>query len=161
MGRSLLVRVLIAVIVFAPLPGAAQSTLPIAVNQRVRLWTDASDAVTGRVAAVNPQTVQVEVSGVEPITVATAAVRRVEVSRGQTTKGQGFKKGALWGAIILASIGAVSGALQHEQVGEDGATVAEAALLGIWSGALFGGLIGGAIGAARAGDKWEQVWPND
>ena len=87
------------------------------------------------------------------------AVRRVEVSRGQTTRGQGFKKGALWGAVIIASISAVSGALQHEQVGDDGATVTEAARLGIWSGGLFGGLIGGAIGAARAGDQWEQVWP--
>jgi hypothetical protein len=49
--------------------------------------------------------------------------------------------------------------LQHDQVGEDGATVTEAALLGIWSGGLFGGLIGGAIGAARSGDQWEQAWP--
>ena len=159
MGRSLLVRVLIAAIVCTPLPGAAQPTLPIAVDQRVRMWTDAADAVVGRVSAVTPQTVQVSVSGAEPVTVATKTIRRVEISRGQTSKGQGFKKGALWGAIILASIGAVSGALQHEAVGEDGATVAEAALLGIWSGALFGGLIGGAIGAARAGDNWEQVWP--
>jgi hypothetical protein len=159
MGRSLLVGVLIVVVVFTPLPAAAQAALPISVNQRVRLWTDASDALVGRVVMVSPQTVQVEVTGVEPITVATTTVRRLEVSRGQTTKGQGLKKGALWGAIILASIGAVSGALQHDQVGDDGATVAEAALLGIWSGALFGGLIGGAIGAARAGDNWEQVWP--
>jgi hypothetical protein len=159
MGRSWLVGVVIAVIVVTPMGGAAQSAVPIAVNQRVRVWTDASDAVVGVVAMVNPQTVQLEVTGVDPITVATSAIRRVEVSRGRTTKGQGFRKGALWGAIILASIGAVSGGLQHEQVGEDGATVAEAALLGLWSGALFGGLIGGAIGAARAGDRWEQVWP--
>ena len=159
MGRSLLVRVLIAALVCTPLPGAAQSTLPIAVDQRVRLWTDAADAVVGRVSAVNTQTVQIALPGAEPIIIATKVIRRVEISRSQTSKGQGFKKGALWGAIILASFGAVSGALQHETVGEDGATVGEAALLGIWSGALFGGLIGGAIGAARAGDKWEQVWP--
>ena len=159
MGRSLLVGALIVAVACTPLPCAAQSPLPIAVDQRVRLWTDAADAVVGRVAAVTPQSVQVAVAGVEPITVATAAVRRVEISRGQTTRGQGFRKGALWGAVILASISAVSGALQHEQVGDDGATVTEAALLGIWSGGLFGGLIGGAIGAARAGDRWEQVFP--
>ena len=159
MSRSLLGRVLVAVMVCAPVPGAAQSPLPIAVDQRVRLWTDAAGAVVGRVSAVNAQTVQVSAPGAEPITVATGSIRRVEISRGQTSKGQGFKKGALWGGIILASIGAVSLGLQHEQVGEDGATVTEAALLGIWSGALFGGLIGGAIGAARAGDRWEQVWP--
>ena len=159
MGRSLLVGVLIVAVACTPLPCAAQSSLRIAVDQRVRLWTDAADAVVGRVIAATSETVQLAVPGVDPITVATKAVRRAEISRGQTSRSQGFRKGALWGAVILASIGAVSGAFQHEQVGEDGATVTEAALLGIWSGALFGGLIGGAIGAARAGEQWEQVFP--
>ena len=140
-------------------PASAQSSLPIAVDQRVRLWTDAADAVTGRVTAVTPATVQLSVEDREPVTVATSSVRRVEISRGQTSRGAGFKKGAIRGAIILGAILAVSGAFQHEQVGEDGATVTEAALLGLWSGGLFGGLIGGGIGAARAGDQWEQVWP--
>jgi hypothetical protein len=90
---------------------------------------------------------------------AVPAIRRVEISRGQTSRGAGFKKGAIRGALILAAIFAVSGAFQHEQVGDDGATVTEAALLGIWSGGLFGGLIGGGIGAARSGDRWHQVWP--
>ena len=159
MRRSLLVCALIVAVACTPLPCAAQSSLPIAVDQRVRLWTDAADAVVGRVAAVTPQSVQIAVADVDPITVAATAGRRVEVSRGTTSRGAGFRKGALRGALILAAIFAVSGALQHEQVGEDGATVAEAAALGIWSGGLFGGLIGGAIGAARAGDQWEQVWP--
>lgn len=138
---------------------SAQSSLPIAVDQRVRLWTDAADAVTGRVTAVTPSTAQVAVEDRDPVTIANSAVRRVEISRGRTSRGAGFRNGAIRGAIILAAISAVSGALQHEQVGEDGATVTEAALLGIWSGGLFGGLIGGGIGAARAGDRWEQVWP--
>ena len=157
---TMTLRVLTALFLCAgSAPAAAQPNLPIAVDQRVRLWTDAADAVVGRVAAVTPQSVQVAVAGVDPITVATTAVRRVEVSRGQTARGAGFRKGALRGAVILGAIGAVLNALQHEQVGEDGATVAEAAALGLWSGGLFGGLIGGAIGAARAGDRWEQVWP--
>jgi hypothetical protein len=159
MGRSLFVRAIVVAVVCLPLPSAAQSPLPVAVGQRVRLWTDAADAVVGRVVAVNAQMVQVAVSDADPVGVATNTVRRAEVSRGRTTRGQGFRKGALWGAIIFASVGAVSLALQHEAVGDDGATVTEAALLGIWSGGLFGGLIGGAIGAGRAGDRWEQVWP--
>jgi hypothetical protein len=159
MSRSLLVGVLIVAVACAPLPCAAQSPLPIAVDQRVRLWTDAADAVVGRVAAVTPQSVQIAVAGVEPITVATTAVRRVEVSRGQTSRGAGFRKGALRGALILGALGAVLLPLQRGEVGDDGATVAEAVALGIWSGGLFGGLIGGAIGASRAGDRWEQVWP--
>lgn len=140
-------------------PAAAQTALPIVIDQRVRVWTDAADAVVGRVIALTPQTVHVAVAGVDPITVATTAVRRVEVSRGGTSRGAGFRKGALRGALILAAIGAVSGARQHDQVGEDGATVAEAAALGIWSGGLLGGLIGGAIGASRAGERWQQIYP--
>jgi len=159
MSPSLRVGALIVAIAWTPLPCAAQSSLPVTADQRVRLWTDAADAVVGTVAAVTPQSVQISVGGVDPITVATTAVRRVEVSRGQTSRGAGFRKGALRGALILGAIGAVLSALQREQIGDDGATVAEAAALGIWSGGLFGGLIGGAIGASRAGDRWEQVWP--
>jgi hypothetical protein len=140
-------------------PASAQSNLPIAVDQRVRLWTDAADAVTGRVTAVTPATAQVAVDGRDPVTIATTAVRRVEISRGRTSRGVGFRKGAIRGALIMGALGAISLGLQHEQVGEEGSSVAKAAALGVWSGGLFGGLIGGAIGAARAGDRWEQVWP--
>ena len=157
--RSHAVRLTIAAALCVAVPASAQTRLPIALDQRVRVWTDAPDAVIGRVASVSADTVLVAVDGRDPATVAVAAIRRVEVSRGQTSRGAGFKKGAIRGALILAAIGAVSSALQHEQIGDDGATVTEAALLGIWSGGLFGGLIGGAIGAARAGDKWETVYP--
>ena len=140
-------------------PLAAQSKLPVAIDQRVRLWTAAAEAVTGRVVAVTPETVQVAADGQTPVTVAVATVRRVEVSRGGKTKGAGAKKGALWGAIISGTIGAISLGLQHDAVGEDGSSVGEAVALGLFSGALFGGLIGAGIGAARAGEKWEQVFP--
>ena len=159
MSRSLVVRALVVAVACAPLPCAAQSPLPVAVDQQVRVWTDAADAVVGRVAAVTPQSVQIAVAGRDPVTVATTAVRRVEVSRGTRSRGAGFRRGAIRGALILGALGAVLLPLQRGEVGDDGATVAEAAALGIWSGGLFGGLIGGAIGAARAGDRWEQVWP--
>ena len=158
MGRFVLVRVLIVAIVCTPLPCAAQSPLPIAVDQRVRLWTDAADAIVGRVATVTPQFVQIAVAEGDPITVTRPAVRRIEVSQGRALRGAAFRRGAIRGALILGAILAVSGALQHEQVG-DGATAAEAAALGLWSGGLFGGLIGGGISAARRGDVWQQVWP--
>jgi hypothetical protein len=159
MNRSWLARAFVVAVACAPLPCTAQSSLPITADQRVRLWTDAADAVVGTVAAVTPQSVQISVGGVDPITVATTAVRRVEVSRGRTSRGAGFRKGALRGALILGALGAVLLPLQRGEVGDDGATVAEAAALGLWSGGLCGGLIGGAIGASRAGDRWEQVWP--
>ena len=140
-------------------PLAAQSKLPVAIDQRVRLWTEAAEAVTGRVVAVTPETLQMAQDGRDPVTVAVATVRRVEVSRGGSSKGAGAKKGALWGAIVAGTIGAISLGLQHDTVGEDGSSVGEAVALGLWSGGLFGGLIGAGIGAARAGEKWEQVWP--
>ena len=140
-------------------PSSAQSSLPIAVDQRVRLWTDAADAVIGRVTAVTPATAQVAVDGRDPVTIATTAVRRVEISRGRTSRGAAFRQGAIRGAIIMGALGAVSLGLQHEQVGEEGSSVAKAAALGVWSGGLFGGLIGGGIGAARRGDDWEHIWP--
>lgn len=140
-------------------PASAQSSLPIAIDQRLRLWTDAADAVTGRVTAITPATVQVAVDDRDPVTVSTTMVRRVEISRGRTSRGAGFRKGAIRGAIIMGALGALSLGLQHEQVGEDGSSVGEAVALGLWSGGLFGALIGGGIGAARSGDRWEQIWP--
>jgi hypothetical protein len=59
----------------------------------------------------------------------------------------------------MAGIGAVSLGLQHDEVGEDGSTVGEAVALGLWSGGLLGSVIGAGVGAARAGEKWQQVWP--
>jgi hypothetical protein len=81
------------------------------------------------------------------------------VSRGNTSKAAGAKKGALWGAVIAGTIGAISLGLQHETVGEDGSSAGKAAALGAFSGGLFGGLIGAGVGAARAGEKWQTVWP--
>ena len=160
MRRTRLVCLVVLAVLsgFAP-PASAQSSLPIAIDQRIRLWTDAADAVTGRVTAIAPATVQVAVDDRNPVTVATATVRRVEISRGRTSRGAGFRKGAIRGAIIMGALGAILLPLQHEEVGEDGSSVGEAVALGLWSGGLFGGLIGGGIGAARSGDRWEQVWP--
>ena len=138
---------------------SAQASLPISVDQRVRVWTASSTAVTGRVASVNADGFEVTEDGRAPIRIARAAVQRIEVSRGRTSKGAGAKKGALWGAIIMGAAGAVLLPLQHEEVGENGSSVGKAAALGAWSGGLFGGLIGAGVGAARAGEKWETIYP--
>jgi hypothetical protein len=137
----------------------AQSALPISVDQRVRVWTSSPAAITGRVTSINAGGFEVTEDGRIPISVARASVQRLEVSRGGKSRGAGAAKGALWGAIITGAAGAVLAAVQHEQIGEDGSSVGEAAALGAWSGGLFGGLIGAGVGAARAGERWEQVWP--
>ena len=134
----------------------AQAALPIAVDQRVRVWTASSTAVTGRVASVTADGFEVAEEGRAPIRIARASAQKIEVSRGTTSKGAGAKKGALWGAIISGAIGAALLPLQREEVG---ASVGKSVALGAWSGGLFGGLIGAGVGAARAGEKWDQVWP--
>jgi Flp pilus assembly protein TadG len=137
----------------------AQSALPIAVDQRVRVWTSSPAAITGRVTSMNAGGFEVTEEGRVPVSIARVSVQRLEVSRGRKSPGAAAARGALWGAIIAGAAGAVLAALQHEQVGEDGSSVGKAAALGAWSGGLFGGLIGAGIGAARAGETWEQVWP--
>ena len=142
-----------------PAFAAAQTALPIAVDDRVRVWTASQEAITGRVASVSADGFEVSNESGGRVRVARAAVQKIEVSGGVTSKGAGAKTGALWGAIIAGTAGAISLGLQHETVGENGSSVGHAAALGAWSGGLFGGLIGAGIGAARAGEKWEQVWP--
>jgi len=136
-------------------PAGAQSSLPLSVDQRVRVET-AGSTITGRVVAVSPDSVRLAVEGQDQVTIATPTVRRVDVSRGS---GRKTKKYAIRGAIISGAIGAISLGLQHDSVGETGSSVPKAAALGAWSGALFGGLVGAGIGASRGADRWEQVWP--
>jgi hypothetical protein len=152
--------VLIALLICgSSMPASAQSLLPIASGQRVRIWTAAAEAVTGRVAAVTRDTVQIDVDGRDRTTVAALTIRKIETSGGGKSRGAGAKKGAIRGALIAGAIGAVALGLQHDEVGDDGASVGEAVALGLWSGALFGGAIGAGIGAAHAGEKWTQVFP--
>ena len=158
MKRNIVMCVFVA-ICGVPVFAAAQTALPISVDERVRVWTSAPEAVTGRIVSVSADGLEISNASGAPVRVARPALTRIEVSRGVTSKGAGARKGAIWGAIILAGAGAVLAGLQHDQIGEDGSSVGHAAALGAWSGGLFGGLIGAGVGAARAGERWEQVWP--
>ena len=126
-------------------------------SQRVRITNDNGQLI-GTVVSVTSDSVRIT-DGAQERAIPLAGVRRIDVSTGVTSKGAGAKKGALRWGLILAGVGAVSLGLQHDEVGEDGSSVGEAVALGLWSGGLFGGLIGAGIGAARAGEKWEKVWP--
>jgi hypothetical protein len=132
---------------------SAQASLPINVDQRVRLTIAGDSTRVGRVISVTAQSVRM---ADDEHDIAAKNITRVEVSRGHASKA---KKYAIRGAIISAAIGALSLGYQHDTVGEDGSSVGEAAALGAFSGGLFGGLIGGAIGATKSADRWEQVWP--
>jgi len=158
MTRNIVMLAVVA-ICGAPAVAAAQAALPISVDQRVRVWTSAPEAITGRVVSVSADGMELSNEGGAPLRVARPTVQRIDVSRGVTSKGAGAMKGAVWGAIIAGAAGAVLAGLQHDEIGENGSSVGHAAALGAWSGGLFGGLIGAGVGAARAGERWEQVWP--
>lgn len=145
----------IVVVTCLATPAFAQTGLPVAVDQRVRI-TAADATHVGRVVAVAADSVRVSIDNNAPVSIATPTIRKVEVSRGRESKA---KKYAIRGAIISGLIGAISLGLQHDTVGEEGSSVGKAAALGAFSGGLFGGLVGGAIGAATGADRWEQVWP--
>jgi hypothetical protein len=152
------VAFLVCILVLVTTLGA-QTPLPIAVGQRVRVWTAAPQAITGRVVSTDAASFEVSADGGAPVRIARPAVQRLEISRGGASRGAGARKGALWGAIISGAIGAVLLPLQRESIGENGSSAGQAAALGAWSGGLFGGVIGAGVGAARAGENWEQVWP--
>ena len=149
---------LIVIVSLCPVPLRAQAPPAIDVGARIRVWTSEMGTVTGRVEASTSETLVVQPdTKTASVSMPVASLSRIEISRGLRSRKASAWKRAKWGAAIGAVPGALSLALQHEQVG-GGASVAEAAALGAWSGGLFGGLIGAVVGSAHPGEIWERVW---
>jgi hypothetical protein len=127
-------------------------------GDRVRLSTRSMEKKTGVVESATADTLLIRLDGeIRSLSVPIADLTRIEVSHGERGRCAAAWSKGKWGALIGAVPGAISLALQHEQVGDDGSSAGEAALLGAWSGGLFGGLIGAAIGALNPGEAWERV----
>lgn len=127
-------------------------------GDRVRVSTRSIDKKAGVVESATADTLVIRFDGtLAAFSVPVADLTRIEISDGPRSRCAAAWSKAKWGVLIGAVPGAISLALQHEQVGEDGSTPGEAAFLGAWSGALFGGLIGAAIGARNPGEAWEKV----
>lgn len=127
---------------------------------RVRVSTADADGITGRIEQINADSLLIELAGESrSLSVPFVDMTKIEVSRGRRSRAQGAWTKAKWGALIGAVPGAISLGVGHEQVGENGSSVAEAVALGAFSGGLFGGLIGAAIGAISPGEAWEGVSP--
>ena len=143
------------VVVFSAALAEAQETPPLLPGDLIRLETANEGQVTGELTTVSADSLVVR-RGRMSLTVPVAELTRLE--RGyRKTRGESAWDGAKWGALILAIPGAISLAIQHNQVGEDGVSVPQGAALGAFSGGLFGGLIGAAIGASRPGTRWESI----
>lgn len=127
-------------------------------GERIRVKTLAGDRLTGRVAETSSDTIVIELDGDS----GSRSIPKGDLASIETgaprSRSRGAWSKAKWGALIGAVSGTTLG-FQHEQVGEDGASVAEAIALGAWSGGLFGGLIGAAIGALSPAEEWVKVNP--
>ena len=125
-------------------------------GQRIRVTTPDGERWTGHLDERTSEALVVDLDdGGGTRTFALADVKELESGRPRSRSRAAWSK-AKWGALIGAASGTTLG-FQHEQVGEDGASVAEAVALGAWSGGLFGGLIGAAIGALNPGEEWVKV----
>ncbi len=159
MWRTLLLSLVASCILSVELQG--QDAAALAAGDRIRLRTPALGEVAGSLESLTADALVLQI---EPesllVTVRLADVTSVERSSGYVTRSQSAWNAAKWGALVGAVPAAISLGLQHENVGENGSSVAGATALGAFSGGLFGGLIGAAIGAGRSGDRWEQVSPS-
>ena len=107
-------------------------------GQRVRVTTTAGDRLTGRVGEKTSDAFVVELDDDRGSqTIPLVDVTTLETGRPQSRCQSAWSK-AKWWALIGAASGLTLG-FQHEQVGEDGSSFAEAAALGAWSGGLLGG----------------------
>jgi hypothetical protein len=127
-------------------------------GERVRIKTTAGERLTGRAGETTSDALVIELDDDRGSrTISSAEVSSIETRRARSRSGGAWSK-AKWGALIGAVSGTTLG-FQHEQVGEDGASVGEAIALGVWSGGLMGGLIGASIGALSPGEEWVKVSP--
>jgi hypothetical protein len=153
--RARLIQV--AICCLLPVQLAAQTTPPVDVGDRIRVWTSDMSKVTGRVEAMTSDTLVFQADRqTASVSIPFAALLRLEVSRGFLSRRASAWKRARWGAAIGAGGGAISLGLQHNQV-QGSVGPAHAAALGAWSGCLFGGMIGALVGATRPMEKWERV----
>jgi hypothetical protein len=125
-------------------------------GERVRIETTAGERLTGRARETTSDALVIELDDHRGSrTISSADVSSIETRRARSRSGGAWSK-AKWGALIGAVSGTTLG-FQHEQVGEDGASVGQAIALGVWSGGIMGGLIGAAVGALSPGEEWVKV----
>lgn len=127
-------------------------------GERVRITTSAGDRWTGRVKETTSDAIVLDLDDESRArSILKEDVARLERGEPRRRSRAAWSK-AKWGALVGAVSGTTLG-FQHEQVGEDGASVAEAVALGVWSGGIMGGLIGAAVGALSPGEEWVKVNP--
>ena len=127
-------------------------------GRRVRVTTTTGERLTGRLGGSTSGAIVVELDDARgsrsvPVTDVTGLE-----TRSSRTRSRGAWSKAKWGALIGAASGTTLG-FHHEEVGEDGTSVAGAVALGVWSGGVMGGLIGAVIGAVSPGEEWVKVNP--
>lgn len=139
-------------------PAAAQSSAggwPFTVGERVRLYSAPGDVLRaeGIVEQMDWDRVVLSLSDggrdeVRPQPNDLIAIRR------PTPRGERVRTGALWGAFLGASVGAISG--PFAAAGPESLTAGEGVALGAAAGGLLGAAAGAAIGAVVRHHHWER-----
>lgn len=152
-----LVLLLLAAPALAPAAvGAADSDLPVAVGQRVRVREAGGQRVTGEVVEVLPDALVVRVTKrAQARRLDLSRLDRLEISRGEHGNAHvgaiaGFVPGFAFGALI----GAAAGCFEDDSGDCD--SLAPALIGGIFVGTVTG-VIGALIGWAVRTEHWEQV----
>jgi hypothetical protein len=145
---------LLLLAMFAGAAGA--QTLAEGARVRLTLLEPPQKRVVGSLLAIRPDAVEIRPDSLSR-TIARANIDRLEISRGiKSGSGKGAKYGAIFGGVILGSLGIFAAAVANSESSEHVSPVAAGAAYGL-AGAVVGGGLGALIASGSHYEKWEQV----
>jgi hypothetical protein len=161
MGRNHVLVLLAAAMVGTALPAQEVSTLMP--GERVRIKsTDLRGEFIVRSAGQDSLVVGTMTSD-ETWTLPVESLRSVEVSGGKRSRPAAIGRGAGFGALLGASVGAVLGFADGDDECAEGNwciiqfSAADKAVMGGLAVGVLGGAVGGILGAANPGERWQRV----
>jgi hypothetical protein len=145
---------LVAVLLAAAVPVAAQEPAHVSTGDKVRLTPTGAGRFKATVLDVQPDALVVRLGEGAPRRIALSGLSRLEVARGR--RGH-VLQGALIGFLPGFVLGAYAGnALGCDDQGADCTDVGAAVAGGLMAGGVTA-LAGGLVGLAVRGDRWQKV----
>ena len=152
----------LSVIVASPLP--AQTFDSLTAGTRLRIARHAPPRlVIGTLLSADSTSLIVRPDrGPSPMTLPVQELKQVDISIGGRTRGEGFARGAIIGAVVGTGVGVIATALaiRHDRRTETSDYIPNSAIVGAISvaGTAASTIAGGLIGVATR-EKWRRVWP--
>ena len=154
--------VALALVVVSPLQAQTLDSLPAGARLRVVRHLPLRPVVGTLIRADSVSLMLMPERDGPLLTVSLADLRRVDVSRGQRSRGEAFGQGAGVGALIGAGLGLVATgiAIRSDLRSDCDCMIPASAIVGTMS-ILFTGattVVGGLIGVAGR-ERWKRAWP--